>query len=146
MQYFIRIRLIVHPPRLQRHTLSCTILADSEVISCSELSINVSLPKNYDEKRPNIQTNKWRNKQTNSLTLITWDVQKSNPKPEGTNRRTSEQTDGRADQSVTFVNILTRTNVRIYSYQNFDTNKYPNKYLDRTYLNIRIYSSLSGLD
>ena len=43
-------------------------------------------------------------------------------------------------------NFLRRTNIRIYLYQNFDTNKYPNKYLDRKYSNIRIYSSLSGLD
>ena len=43
-------------------------------------------------------------------------------------------------------NFLTWTNIRIYLYQNFDTNEYPNKYLDRKYSNIRIYSSLSGLD
>ena len=62
-------------------------------------------------------------------------------------------------QSVTFVWILTRmniriysvkkmtrTNIRIYSYQNFDTNEYPNKYSDQKYSYIRIYSSHSGLD
>ena len=42
--------------------------------------------------------------------------------------------------------FLARTNIRIYSYQNFDTNEYPNKYSDRKYSNIRIYSSYSGLD
>ena len=31
---------------------------------------------------------------------------------------------------------LIQTNIRIYSYQNFHTNKYPNKYLAKNYLNI----------
>ena len=42
--------------------------------------------------------------------------------------------------------FLTQTNIRIYSYQNFDTNEYLNKYLDRKYSNILIYLSHSGLD
>ena len=47
-----------------------------------------------------------------------------------------------ANQSMTFVWILTGTNIRIYSCQENDTNKYPNifvwTFLTRT--NIRIYS------
>ena len=39
---------------------------------------------------------------------------------------------------------LTQMNIRIYSYPKIDTNEYPNKYLDRKYSNIRIYSSHSG--
>ena len=63
------------------------------------------------------------------------------------------------NQSVTFVWILIRTKIRIYSCQEndtneypnifvskFNTNEYPNKYLDQKYSNIRIYLSLSGLD
>ena len=38
------------------------------------------------------------------------------------------------------MNFLTRMNIPIYSYQNFDTNEYPNKYSNRKYSNIRIYS------
>ena len=34
----------------------------------------------------------------------------------------------------------------IYIYPKNDANEYPNKYLDQKYLNIRLYSSLSGLD
>ena len=45
-----------------------------------------------------------------------------------------------------FVWNLRRTQIQIYSYQYFDTNEYPNKYLDRKYSNVRTYSSLSGLD
>ena len=49
---------------------------------------------------------------------------------------------GSSAQSVTFVWILIRTNIRIYSYWENDTNEYPNifvwKFLART--NIRIYS------
>jgi len=44
------------------------------------------------------------------------------------------------------INILIRTNIRIYSYPKNDTNEYPNKYSDQKYSNIRIYSSHSGLD
>ena len=43
-------------------------------------------------------------------------------------------------------NFLTWTNIRIYSYQNFDTNEYSNKYLDQKYSTIQLYSPLSGLD
>ena len=34
-------------------------------------------------------------------------------------------------QSVTFVKKLIRTNIRIYSYQNLDTNEYPNIFVSK---------------
>ena len=36
-------------------------------------------------------------------------------------------------------NFLTQTNIRIYSYPKNDTNEYPNKYSDQKYSNIRIF-------
>ena len=36
-------------------------------------------------------------------------------------------------------NLMTWTNIRIYSYPKNDTNKYPNKYSDQKYLNIWIF-------
>ena len=45
------------------------------------------------------------------------------------------------NQSVTFMNILTRINIRIYSYQKFDTNECPNTFVKEKLIrtNVRIY-------